>query len=193
MKKKSGNINYFQTTTDKRENGKDIVEDDSIIRILPGLPSTIQTRATAIEEVEMKENSNSAIGGQLSPVIKVEKSQLKKKAKKNQEEIQIKLEKLVPITPDNEIQIHDLEQGNPMLVPQKVNIMTDQSSSANLSDLDDKFKKQSEELSVNHMISCKPNELQIVDSGSEISADELMIGLQKSSHRVNIIQKSRVS
>ena len=64
-----------------------------------------------------------------------------------------------------------------MLVPQKVNIMTDQSSSANLSDLDDKFKKQSEEVSVNHMVSCKPNELQIVDSGSELSTDDLMIGL----------------
>ena len=51
----------------------------------------------------MKETINSAIGGQLSPVIKVEKSRKKNAASRNQNEVQIKLEKMVPITPDDEI------------------------------------------------------------------------------------------
>jgi hypothetical protein len=78
QKKTTGRFNRFPTSSEKKQAKKvDSFEDDSIIRILPGLPSGLQGGATAIEvleEVDVKETSNSAIGGQLSPVIKVKKS-----------------------------------------------------------------------------------------------------------------------
>ena len=148
--------------------------EDSIIRIMPGLPNRFpETAAEVMEEVdEQLDELNQPVGmasfgdqNNISPVGRVEDSQSKIKIQLQKIEIEQLPATATPpevqeesSSKGNEIQIHDHE--NPItnvLYGKAQNIMVDQSSSANLSDYLQHEKPSSS----------KQNKLQLVDSDDD--------------------------
>lgn len=148
--------------------------EDSIIRIMPGLPNRFpETAAEVMEEVdEQLDELNQPVGmasfgdqNNISPVGHVEDSQSKIKIQLQKIEIEQLPATAAPpevqeesSSKGNEIQIHDHENPITNVLNGKAqNIMVDQSSSANLSDY----------LQQEKLTSSKLNKLQLVDSDDD--------------------------